>query len=147
MLIRIPGCDGRTSRTPASLLDVAATLAALTGMPLPYRTEGQNVLQDSRAREIVSIMGDPIAQSMRSGKWRFTWQTGLSSKSLERVEEASVLEFVDIARYRDNEILQDNVWREPQLVDAFKSQLSTVLRDSRFGNTVLTMVPGGVPSL
>ena len=147
MLIRIPGCDGRTNRTPASLLDVAPTLAALTGMPLPYRTEGQNVLEDSRAREIVSIMGDPIAQSMRSGKWRFTWQTGLSSKSLERVDEASVIEFIDIARYRDNEIIQDNVWREPQLVDAFKSQLSTVLRDSRFGNTVLTMVPGRVPSL
>ncbi len=147
LLIRIPGCDGRTYKTPASLLDVTPTLAALTGMPLPYRAEGQNVLQDSKAREIVSVMGDPVAQSMRSGKWRFTWQTGLSSKSLERVDESSVMEFIDVDRYRDKEINQDNMRREPELVEAFKAQLSTVLRDSYFGNTVLTMVPDGVSSL
>ncbi len=147
LLIRIPGCDGRTNKTPASLMDVAPTLAALTGMPLPYRTEGQNVLEDSKAREILSVMGDPVAQSMRSGKWRFTWQTGLSSQTLERVADASVVEFVDIAQYRDDGVAQDNVWREPELVEAFKTQLNTVMRDSRFGNTILTMVPNSSASL
>jgi|GEM_PF-773887 len=139
LLIRIPGCNGQTNKTPSSLVDVVPTIAALTGTPLPYFAEGANVLDDSRMREIISVMGDPVAQSMRSGKWRFTWQSGLSRESLERVEPESILEFVDITRYRNEEIVQDNVRQEPLLVEAFKTQLSTALHDSYFGNTVVTM--------
>ena len=141
LLIRIPGCSGQTNKTPASLVDVVPTIAALTGTPLPYFAEGANVLEDSRMREIISVMGDPVAQSMRSGKWRFTWQSGLSRESLERVEPESILEFIDIMRYRNQEFGQDNVRREPLLVEAFRTQLSTALHDSYFGNTIVTMAP------
>lgn len=147
LLIRIPGCNGQTNETPASLVDVVPTIAALTGTPLPYFAEGANVLQDSRMREIISVMGDPVAQSMRSGKWRFTWQSGLSRSSLERVEPESILEFIDITRYRSAEMVQDNVRQEPLLVDAFKTQLSTALHDSYFGDTVVTMAPGATHPL
>lgn len=141
LLIRIPGCNGQTSETPASLIDVAPTLAALTGTPLPYYAEGANLLEETRMREIISVMGDPVEQSMRSGKWRFTWQSGLSRRSLERVQPENVLEFIDIARYRNADIVQDNIRKEPQLVDAFKAQLSTALHDSFFGGAVVTMNP------
>lgn len=141
LLIRIPGCSGQTNETPASLMDVAPTLAALTGTPLPYYAEGANLLEETRMREIISVMGDPVEQSMRSGKWRFTWQSGLSRESLERVKPESVLEFIDIAKYRNDETIQDNIRREPQLVDAFKAQLSTVLHDSYYGGAIVTMNP------
>ena len=149
LLLRVPGQTAQTNKTPASLVDVAPTLAALAGTALPHPNEGANMLAGVPAREIVSVMGNPVAQSVRSGRWRFTWQTGLDYDSLERIEKETVLEFIDVARYRENEIVQDNVRREPQLVEAFKTQLNTALQDVHFDNALLTMTsrkPGPVAS-
>lgn len=141
LFIRIPGCPGITNEAPASLIDVAPTLAALTGTPLPYYAEGINLLEEQRIREIISVMGDPVKQSIRSGKWRFTWQSGLARHSLERVEPEHVEELVDIEKYREKAGRQNNIAKEPQLVEAFKAQLQTTFHDRYFGGAMVTMIP------
>ncbi len=72
-------------------------------------------------------MGDPAALSMRSGRWRFTWQSGETPYTFERLEDPAILEFVDVTRYRNDLAPQDNVRREPRLVEAFQNQLLTFL--------------------
>ncbi len=126
LLMQAPGMNGRSVNAPVSLLDVAPTLAAMAGIVLPH-AEGRNLLRDTGARDIVSLLGDPVALSVRSGRWRFTWASGLTPFYLERVGEEAVLDFLDIARYRNDLSPQDNIRREPELVQAFKRDLTRFL--------------------
>lgn len=146
LLLRIPGHNGKTNKTPVSLIDITPTLIALANVTIPPQMEGMNLLADLPARPVISTMGNPIAQSVRSGKWRFTWQTGLLAPFLDRVENDYIIEFIDVERYRNRELIQDNIRREPKLVEAFKTELTSSLKESFLGSRYVTMAPRAVPN-
>ncbi len=125
LLLRAPGHNSANLSAPASLMDVLPTLAYLAGTPVPKPISGVNILRNNSIRPCISLMGDPVALSMRSGRWRFTWQSGQSPYTFERLENPVILEFVDVARYRSDLAPQDNIRREPLLVEAFQNQLLT----------------------
>ncbi|HDP34282.1 MAG TPA: hypothetical protein ENN29_04135, partial [Candidatus Hydrogenedentes bacterium] len=127
LLLDVPARYGSVQKHPVSLEDAAVTVAALTNVNLPHDKDGVNILGSAGIRECISMTGDPIALSMRTGRWRFTWQSGLSPYTMESVEPPTVIEFIDVSRYRSNLAPVDNIRREPKLVEAFTQQLRTFL--------------------
>ena len=127
LLLDVPGRYGGMQKNPVSLEDLGVTLAALAGVAFPHAPEGSNVLSGAGMRERISMTGDPVALSMRTGRWRFSWQSGKPPYSIEQIEAPTVIEFVDITRYRNDLAPVNNISREPRLVEAFTQQLRTFL--------------------
>lgn len=127
LLMRMPGRRSVSYTTPVSLLDIAPTLAAVAGHSATGSYEGLDILRNTSARPCISLMGDPVALSIRSGRWRFSWQSGMSPYTLEQVQAPAIIEFIDILRYRNDLAPVDNIRREPRLVEAFQDQLRAFL--------------------
>ena len=128
LLLDIPERYGSRHKNTVSLEDVGATLAAIANGAFPHATEGTDSLRGASMRECIAMTGDPVALSMRTGRWRFSWQSGRPPYSTEQIEDPAILEFVDISRYRGNLAPVDNIRREPQLVEAFTQQLRSFLQ-------------------
>jgi choline-sulfatase len=85
LLVRVPGiAGGKTSRTPVSNVDIAATCAELTGLKAPQPTDGRSFVQDLRTpsatRDTTVFseynLGNPRAKYMiRRGDWKYNFYT------------------------------------------------------------------------
>lgn len=128
LLFRLPGQPGRSRQTPASLADVLPTLAARAGLAPPKGLDGADLLLQGDFRDLISVQGSPAVLSVRSGRWRFTWQSGLDPFTLELLGDERVVEFVDIHQYRNRQAAQNYLSREPELAREFRRQLEAFLR-------------------
>ncbi len=127
LLLDIPNRYGSAQNGLVSLKDVGVTLAAIAGTAFPHPVEGVDILGHSSAQECLSMVGNPVSLSMRTPRWRFTWQSGLTPFTLERVGNAEVVEFLDMERYRSNLAPVDNMIREPRLAQSFTQQMQIFL--------------------
>jgi hypothetical protein len=127
LLLDIPNRYGSTQRNLVSLEDVAVTIAGLANTSFPYPVEGVDILNQSSMQERISMAGNPVSLSLRTGHWRFTWQSGLAPFTLSSVNGAEVLDFLDITRYRANLAPVDNMRRDPRLAQSFIEKMQTFL--------------------
>ena len=127
LFMDIPYRYGSIRKDLVTLEDVAATIAAIGNCTLSHSSVGVDILNHSSMQKCMSMIGNPIALSMRTGHWRFTWQSGVSPLTLERIENPEVLEFLDITRYRDNIAPRNNIQREPHLVQSFTQEMKDIL--------------------
>ena len=127
LLLDIPNRYGNTQKNLVSLEDVAVTIAALAGTSFSHTVEGVDILKNSPSPECISLAGNPVALSIRTGHWRFTWQSGLAPFTLEERANAQVMEFLDIDRYRNDLAPVDNMRREPRLAQSLKQKLQLFL--------------------
>ena len=127
LMLDIPNRYGSTQKNLVSLEDVAVTIASLAGAAFPHTVEGVDILKNTPIPECLSLTGNPVALSMRTGHWRFTWQSGLAPFTLEELANAEVMEFLDIDRYRNNMAPVDNMRREPRLAQSLTQKMQLFL--------------------
>lgn len=138
----VPRLSARERISPIALQDVAPTLLALIGAQFSHPTDGVDLLSPSRqtqiAGEAISMMGEPLALSLRSQNWRYIWQSGLAPFSNTRVAEETVLEFIDMNRYRWGKPQADNLIREPLLARQYCETLREYLKKHTAVKTAAT---------
>lgn len=125
--IYAPGEMGRQRAALVSLEDVAPALLKLANAAFSHQPVGRNLFEGDASREPVSMLGDPLALSIRTRKWRFTWQSGQSPFGAGAQEEPADLALVDIDRYLAVLGQSDNLKREPMLAAGFRERLRKYL--------------------
>lgn len=80
------------------LQDVMPTLLRLARAVKTPAVEGEDLGQNIRSREPVSMFGSPLAVSLRTERWRVTWQTGLDPYTLKSVSNREALELYDVSQ-------------------------------------------------
>lgn len=123
LVFDIPGRQGDVIKGLISLEDVMPSLLSLLNLPLAHPVDGRNLFKNHARPECISMFGDPVALSVRTGRWRFTWQSGRSPYSSIATEEEAVLDFLDIEQYAVAQSPQNNLKRYPQLAEGFIRQL------------------------
>lgn len=76
LIVSVPGLDKRKRPGLVGLEDVAATMAKIAGVRFTEPIEGRNFLQGPNGNHPISMFGDPLALSIRTPKWRYSWQSG-----------------------------------------------------------------------
>ncbi len=131
LLFRVPGQAGRTRKVPATLCDVVPTLLSQCGLAVPPGLDGVDLARQGEFRDCVSMRGNPVALSVRSGRWRFAWQSGLDPFTLQSVGTEAVLEFVDVPLFQSSRTAQNNLGKEPELARQLRQSLSDYLIKGR----------------
>ncbi len=131
LLLRVPGQAGRIRKVPATLCDVAPTLLPMCGMAAPPGLDGTDLARQTEFRDCVSVKGNPVALSVRSGRWRFSWQSGLDPFTLQSAGTETVLDFTDVPLFQNSRTAQNNLGREPELARQLRQSLSDYLQKSR----------------
>ena len=131
LLIRFPGQAGRTRKVPTTLCDVAPTVLSRCGLAAPLGLDGADLGRQSDFRDCVSVYGNPVALSVRTGRWRFTWQSGLDPFTYQSVGTEGVLDFMDVPLFYANRTVQNNLGREPELARQLRESLVEYLKRSR----------------
>lgn len=145
LLMRLPGEAGRTRKTLASLADVLPTVLARAGITPPAGLDGADLQRQGDFRDIISVQGTPMGLSVRSGRWRFTWQSGLDPFTLQPAGEEAVVEFLDVYQFRAQKAGADARAKEPELAREFRRQLDAFLRAHHGAQTVQAPAPAPAP--
>jgi hypothetical protein len=116
--------------------DAGVTLAKLAGVPFTHPVDGADLFAGAVSREPISVAGNPLMLSIRTPRWRYTWQSGLDPFTLDPVAgiEPRPLELLDIDFYMRDWRQGDNLGRNPRLLEAFEQQLRAYLQ-TRHGDT------------
>ena len=89
---------------------------------------GNNLLGSASPREPISMTGNPIALSLRTKHWRFTWQSGLDPVTRQLTTQESFIEFISIGDY-DKGIKPLEAWsREKELAERYRQRLTEYLQ-------------------
>ncbi len=78
LFIRIPEHAAARRTELVGLEDVFPTLLQLANIRAVGSVEGTDLLASPVVKEPVSMFGDPLALSIRTDLWRFSWQSGMS---------------------------------------------------------------------
>ena len=126
LFVLTPDGIARQRRGLVALEDVAPTLLNLVGATFSHPVTGKDLLAYDGAGERVSMLGDPLALSLRTQDWRFTWQSGRAARSMAPVGEEGVLQFINITRYRMERLrsTKRNLQNNPAFSRQFRQKLS-----------------------
>jgi len=128
LVMKVPNTTPRVRRTLMNVMDIGPALLGLAGEQYPEGVPGTNALDYSTDRPVVSMGGEPLALSYRTGDWRFTWQSGLHPFTLERLSDEQPIEFLDIARYMRDDRQQDNWRTQASRAERYREELARYLR-------------------
>ena len=135
LIIDAPLQQPRRRTETVALRSVAPTL--LEAVELDGTLNGTKVdasasmIKGAPDREVVSVMGDPLILSLRTGRWRFTWQSGLSPSTGRRVGRDAVLMFSDVHRYNQGGTERNYYRSESALARNYQERLEAYL-EARF---------------
>lgn len=124
LFFHLPGGTQRTDARVVSLEDVAPTLMGLAGLPIDPTLAGRDLLREGSRPDVVSVFASPLALSVRTGQWRFTWQSGKEPFTGILLAPESPVDFVDIERYRGEQAQQDLMLRMPESAKRFRDRLA-----------------------
>lgn len=125
--------------------DVAATVASLANVRFEHAVSGADLLRGEVNREPISLAGVPLALSIRTSQWRFTWQSGLEPFTWNRVTEAAPVVLVNIEWYLQNWKQGDQLARQPTLVEHLTGRLASFVNENAAArkNDLQRMEPHG----
>lgn len=123
LLLGIPGRRGLENTRMITLEDAAVTLAGLAGVSFPHRPAGRDLLAGAVNREPIAMQGDPLHLTLRTRRWRYTWDSGLRPFSQERRNPARPVELLDIEWLERNWRQRDNISRQERLVALYTNRL------------------------
>ena len=129
LFILAPNQLPRKRITPIRLEDVAPTVLALTGATVPQPLSDIHLLDTIPLRDSVSMQGEPLALSLRTKSWRYTWQSGLSPFTREHLAGEEPLQFLNMDRYRLKLKRRDNFSEHPSLAEKLQQRLRVYLEE------------------
>lgn len=115
LVLFLPGQARLARRDPVSLEDVKPTLLQLAGLTPTAGMDGLPLLPDPHDRPAKSIQREPLAFSMRTPRWRFSWMP-------EQEGRDEWLALYDMDRTPP----QDRARFNPAIVSSFKPSLETL---------------------
>jgi len=101
------------------------------GLPAPSGLDGVDLARQSDFRDCVSMRGNPLELSVRAGRWRFTWQSGLEPFTLQQSGTEGILEFTDVPQFHASRTAQNNLGKEPELARQLRQSLSDYMKKGR----------------
>ena len=130
LLIFSPKGSKNTRAGLVSLVDVLPTVLGLAHISYEGQLEGKNILEEYGQRSAVSLFGSPLVFSLRTDRWRFSWQSGLTPFTWETAAQAGPLELYDVFQAQKRGMRND-VSRQPELVAQYTNQLQNYLNAYR----------------
>ncbi len=128
LLLRMPGKLARRHNERVSLENLPATLLQRLGLDTEA-VGGMSILEFGRSEDPVSMMGSPVALSVRTQQWFFAWQSGRNPLTLESVAPDQPIGMLDMDRYRRGVAQPDNIARNPNTVAELEKRLNAYLQE------------------
>ncbi len=129
LIISLPEGIGRTRRPLVSLNAVGRTLGDFAGVSLSHSADVRSLLDHSAGEEPITVMGDPIALSLRTEEWRYNWQSGLRAGDFADTGSATTLGLYNIADYQETFQNKNFASREPGIATRYREQLAAYLAE------------------
>lgn len=123
LIIQAPDLAPAKRTTFISLTDVMPTLLEFAKLNASIPLEGHSVLAEDFPYEPVSMLGDPLTMTLRTERYQFNWQSGLSAATLEPAAPDEVLGLLQISRKGTSYTTQNVASRNPKLVAEFRAKL------------------------
>ena len=127
LIISLPEGIGRTRRPLVSLNAVGRTLGDFAGVSLSHSADVRSLLDYTAGEEPITVMGDPIALSLRTEEWRYNWQSGLRAGDFSETGTATTLGLYNMADYQETFQNKNYATREPGIATRYREQLSAYL--------------------
>lgn len=114
----------------AGLEDLAPALLALAGGKFPHPVTGMDLLNATTNREPISVLGEPLALSLRTRQFRFTWQSAKYPFAPELSPlESYDIEMIDLDRYRRKQAPSNVLQQQPSTANLLRSRLQDFLTE------------------
>lgn len=127
LIISMPEGVGRTRRAMVTLNALGRTLADFSGVSLSAPETQRSLLEYGEGVEPVALMGDPLALSLRTETWRYTWQSGHSARTLALVGEPRTLSLYNMDVYKETFQNRNVTAVNRDRIAEFRQQLSAYL--------------------
>ncbi len=141
LIMSLPEGIGRTRRPLVSLNAVGRTLGDFAGVSLSHSADVRSLLDYTAGEEPVTIMGDPLAMSLRTEEWRYNWQSGLRASDFSDTGSATTLGLYNIADYHETFQNKNYTSREPGVATRYREQLATYVHGFAEAATVSSSSP------
>ena len=113
-----------------SLVDVMPTVLGLAQIVFEGQMEGKNLMEEFGQRSAISMFGSPLALSLRTDRWRFSWQSGMTPFTWEAASQPGAIELYDVFQAKKRGI-KNEVARQTDLVNRYTLQLQNYLNAYR----------------
>ncbi len=123
LFLLVPGESPRRRVDVVSMEDLPPTLLNLAKTSFPHSITGTNLSDLSAVREPISVMGNPLALSLRTRKWRFTWQSGRDPFTHAVTGPSEILALIDMDLYRLGRPQLDTLTRYTSTISLLQDRL------------------------
>jgi arylsulfatase A-like enzyme len=127
LIISMPEGISRTRRSLVSLNALGRTLSDFAGVSLSPPAQVPSLLDYTTGGEPVSVMGDPMALSLRTKEWRYNWQSGRSISTKTTEGTVTTLGLYNIDDYHASGQNKNFASREPSIASRYREQLEGYL--------------------
>jgi len=118
-------------RHRVTLEDVPATLFSLAGTGVGYVIDGRSLVENPQPKDAISMYGSPLALSLRSDRWRYSWQSGWRPFAEAASEPAGDLELYDVALAEKQGYRRDAIRARHDLVAQYRARLRSHFQHRR----------------
>ncbi|MBI4557936.1 MAG: sulfatase-like hydrolase/transferase [Candidatus Hydrogenedentes bacterium] len=122
-----PGLKREIRVEPVALQDIAPTVLRLAGREAPSACEGRDLSQAPREQEPISMTGVPLKLSLRSQRWRFTWQMDFHPFGANQRPWTGTVELYDLSKTKSGAELRNIASGNPNTVGGFRTKLEAYL--------------------
>ena len=112
---------------PVGLEDVAPSLFAIARTGLDYVITGKEMLRNPYPKDPISMFGNPLALSVRTERWRHSWQSGRAPFADALTSDTGAIELFDVAASARRERKTDALQRNPDIARQLEERLSGYL--------------------
>ncbi|HIJ74080.1 MAG TPA: sulfatase-like hydrolase/transferase [Candidatus Hydrogenedentes bacterium] len=123
LIIYVPGLKKTPRPELVALEDVAPTLAHLAGVRFSSPVAGRSFFEPAFLNEPISVFGDPLAVSIRTERWRFTWQTRRRPFGAGMAEADEATGLYDVRELTRQGWTRNAAAQYPRIVSGFQKQL------------------------
>ena len=128
LLLDVPGLSKENRPRLVGLDDVAPTLLNLAQTGFDYVVDGNDLIENPKDKEPISLFGEPLTLSLRVDRWRFSWQSGRVPFTDQVTGEEGNMELYDVFQ-AEQRGKRDAAAEHPELVDRYRASLESYLNE------------------
>lgn len=110
------------------LADAAPSLLRLAQTTFPSQIDGEDLAQNVRSREPVSMFGSPLTLSMRSDRWRFSWRSTFRPFESNEIARDGDVELLNVDAINKRGYASNDAASFPDLVARYRAFLTVYVQ-------------------
>lgn len=110
------------------LADASPSLLRLAQTTFPSKIDGEDLAQNVRSREPVSMSGNPLTLSMRSERWRFSWRSTFRPFESNEITREGDVELLNVDAINKRGYAANDAASFPDLVARYRAFLTVYLQ-------------------